>query len=143
MCDPEGGITGGSEGTGTVERQIAWPLLSCQLLGKPRNLHASVFPFAKWCQYAGSTLRVSRVYGCVCVGGGGGWGESRKFLKDPQRLPSPSLRHCLELSQRYCRMSQASERTGLHTIAVGPVRTSEFPEPSIGSALPETDFGKL
>lgn len=53
------------------------------------------------------------------MGGGVGWGESRKFLKDAQGLHVPNLRHCLELSQRYCRMSQASERTGLHA-SCGP-----------------------
>lgn len=42
--DPEAGITGGSKGAGTVERQAAPPWVDCHLLRKPLYLPASVSP---------------------------------------------------------------------------------------------------
>lgn len=78
----------------------------------------------------------------ACVLEGVQEGPLRCF-RDAQGLCFPQRWHCLELSQRFCRESQASERTEARP-AVVPVKTKS-PEPNTGSALPGTicDFKEL
>lgn len=129
---PAQGITGRLWRRRRVERPLSRPLLLCLLLRMPFNTPASVSPL----QSGGNMLGQHEewaIYGHV----------RGSVLKDsPGTLLPPNIGQSLELPQRICRASTASERAAAAP-AVDPLRTFESPEEGVGSVLPGTscDFG--